>query len=200
MQHTASFTDGHIQSDVESASGGGDTSSYIQRALESDVIDPSSPKPESVLCASPPKPESVLSEENEFIECPMSSSPSNSFVSPPTSLPLTQQQQSDARCRNADRLSPRRAVATMVCSDSLPAVAEEPVAYRDETDEVFDGAEEASLNRSMEVVAPQGEDAVGDAEPIPSKLTCTLVKNITAFYVFRQAMSLSALRFDNSAA
>lgn len=185
VQHTASFTDGHIQSDVESASGGGDTSSYVQQASMSDVIDAPSPKPESVLCASPPKPESILSEENEFIECPTSVSPSASFASPPTSLPITpcnQQQQSDVRCRNADRLSPRRAVATMVCSDSLPAVAEEPVAYRDEIDEVFTGADEASLNRSMEVVATQGEV---DAEPIPSKLMRTVVKNAGCLIYFR---------------
>jgi hypothetical protein len=133
-----------------------------RRGSGSDAIDASSPKAESILSA-----------ENEFLDCP-------SHISPPTSLPITpySQQQPDVRSRNPDRLSPRRVAATMVCSDSLPAVAEEPSISRGELDEVFDGAEEVSLSRSMEVVPNQDVD--GNEQVPPSKLVCLNVKALVS--------------------
>ena len=99
-----------------------------------------------------------------FCHCPPLSSSPNLWVLPSVvcipdcketriSLPVAScsplTHSNELRHRNAEKLSPKRAGMTIVNSDSLPAVAEEPLI---ESDDVFVLADESSVNGSLENV------------------------------------------------
>jgi len=105
-------------------------SPHSERAPMSELSDATTAEPSSVVApASDPPTYQKLQQAVAIVEQPPTPSPAPQ-PSPPTSLQLSDNQ-SAARVRPTDRLSPRQ-TAIMATSDSLPPVAEEDIIVADD--------------------------------------------------------------------